>query len=77
MIELFTHYVSEDFSKYTHFLLMFRTSLEYPLSQEEKEVIQNYFIDALPKSANVRFGFGMDRNLGTEVSLLLLTIVVH
>jgi len=46
---------------------MFRTSSGYPLTQEEKEIIQNYYLDCLPKSASIRFGFGMDENLGTEV----------
>ncbi|MCL2074112.1 MAG: hypothetical protein FWH18_09330 [Marinilabiliaceae bacterium] len=72
LIELFENYVSRDFSELTHFLLMFRTSSEYPLTQEETDIMQNFFIEILPKTANVRFGYGIDENLGTEVSLLLL-----
>ena len=72
MIDLFSNYVNEDFSKYTHFLLMFRTSSKYSLTQAETEALQNFFIEYLPKSANVRFGYGSDENLGVEVELMVL-----
>jgi len=71
LIDLFS-YESEDFSKYTRFLLMFRTSSDYPLVQSELEKIQNFFNQYLPASANIRYGYGTDEKLGTEVSLLLV-----
>jgi hypothetical protein len=72
LIDLFTNYVSEDFSQYTRFLMMFRASSENPLVQSELEIIQNFFNQYLPPSANIRYGYGNDETLGTEVSLLLL-----
>ena len=72
LIELFENYVLEDFSKFTHFLLMFRTSSEYPLTQEETEVLQKFFIEFLPTNVNIRFGYGNDENLDTEIYLMLL-----
>jgi len=71
-IDLFINYSSADLSEFTHFLLMFRTSSENTLSQAETDIIQNFFIKYLPQTANVRFGYGIDENLGTEVSMLLL-----
>jgi len=71
-IDLFSNYVSEDFSKYTQFLLMFRTSSDYPLAQSELERLENFFNQYLPASANIRYGYGNDETLGTEVSLLFL-----
>jgi len=72
LIDLFSNYVSEDFSKYTRFLLMFRTSSDYPLAQSELERLENFFNQYLPASANIRYGYGNDETLGTEVSLLFV-----
>jgi hypothetical protein len=72
LIDLLSNYETSDFSNYTHFLLMLRTSSAYPLPQHELEILQNIFTQILPASANIRFGYGYDENLGTEVSVFLL-----
>jgi len=72
LIDLLSNYVSEDFSKFTHFLLIFRTSSAYPLVKSELDMIQNFFSQYLPASANVRYGYGNNENLGKEISLLFL-----
>jgi len=72
LIDLLINYVSEDYSRYTHFLLMFRTASAYPLIQKELDMIQHFFSQYLPASANIRYGYGNDENLNTEISLLLL-----
>jgi len=70
LIDLISNYVSEDFSKFTHLLLMFRTSSDYPLAQSELEKMQNFFKQYLPASANIRYGYETDETLDTEVCLL-------
>ena len=72
LIDLLSNYVSEDISKYTHILLMFRTSSSYPFVQKEMEMIQKFFSQYLPASANIRYGYGTDEELDMEVSLFLL-----
>ena len=62
LIDLLSNYVSEDFSNYTHFILMFRTSSVYPLDQRELDMIQVFFSKYLPASANIRYGYGNDEN---------------
>ena len=72
LIDLFENYETFDFSQFTHFLLMFRTSSEYPLNEAETEALQNFFKEYFPKSANLKFGYGIEENLGTEISLMFL-----
>ena len=72
LIDLFSNYDMTDYSPNTHFLLMFRTSSAYPFDQRELDMIQGFFSQFLPASANIRYGYGNDENLDTEVSLLLL-----
>ena len=70
--DLVANYESDNFSDYTRFILMFRTSSDYPLDQSESEALQNLFNQHLPASANVRYGYGYDEKLGTDVGILLL-----
>jgi len=72
LIDLFPNYVSNDLSKYTHFLLMFRTASAYPLVQSELDILQNLFSQYLPASASIRYGYGNDENLNTEIGLSFL-----
>jgi hypothetical protein len=72
LMDLISNYESRDFSENTHFLLMFRTSPDCPLTQSEQDRSQNFFKQRLPSSANIRYGYGTDEHLDTEVSLLLL-----
>ena len=72
LFDLFSNYVFDDFSKYNRFMLMFRTSSDYPITQQEQDMIQNFFSQYLPSSAEIRYGYGNDNSLGTEVSLLLV-----
>ena len=72
LTDLLSKWVSDDFSDNTHFLLMFRTSSAYPLVQSELDMIQNFFSQYFPASASIRYGYGNDENLGTEVSLYFL-----
>jgi hypothetical protein len=72
LIDLISNYENEDFSDFTRIFLMFRTSSNFPLIREEMDRIQNYFNHRLPSSANIRYGYGNDETLGTEVSILLL-----
>jgi hypothetical protein len=73
LIDVFSNYVCDDFSKFTHFLLMFRTSPEYEFTREEWSMIFKFFSQRLPSSANIRYGYGTDAELGTEVSLLFVS----
>lgn len=73
LIDLLSNYETEDFSKYTHFFLMFKTSLAYPLNQNELDKIQDYFNHRLPSTAIIRYGYGINENLDTEASLLFLS----
>jgi len=72
LIDLISNYTSNNFSKFAHFLLMFRTSSEYPLTQHEMEIAENFFNQYLPASAIIRYGYGIDEKLDMEVSLLLV-----
>jgi len=51
---------------------MFRTSSDYLLDQRELEVLQNLFNHRLPASANIRYGYGCDEKLETEVGILFI-----
>jgi len=70
--DLIANYESDNFSDYTSFILMFRTSSDYPLDQSESKALKNLFNQHLPASANVRYGYGYDEKLGTDVGILLL-----
>ena len=73
LIDLLSNYKScENFSEYSHFILMFRTSSEYPLTQRETDTLQNFFNQYLPASVNMRYGYGTNEKLGTEISLQIL-----
>jgi len=72
LIDLISNYENADFSEFTQFLLMFRTSSDYPLAQRELERLENFFNQYLPASANIRYGYGNDETLGMEVSLLFV-----
>jgi hypothetical protein len=74
LIDLLSNYgeTPPEFSKFTHFILMFRTASEYPLVKKEQNMIRNFFSQYLPASANIRYGYGTDKNLDTEVSLFLV-----
>jgi hypothetical protein len=71
LIDLFS-YETVDFSKATHFLLMFRTAQDYPLLAAEWEKIKDFFGQLFPPAANIRYGYGNNETLGTQVSLSLL-----
>jgi hypothetical protein len=71
LTDLFSNYVS-DFSEYNRFILMVRTSQDYPLIQEEKDMLEKFFSNFLPSSANVRYGYGIENRLGTEAGLMLM-----
>ena len=72
LIDLLSNYKTEKFSNYTHFFLMFRTSSVHPLVQKELDMIHDFFKQYLPASASVRYGYGNDESLDTEVSLFFL-----
>jgi hypothetical protein len=72
LIDLFSNYVVYDFEECNQFLLMFRTSPENTLAQEELDKIQNFFNRYLPASANIRYGYGTDENLGTEAGIFFI-----
>jgi hypothetical protein len=72
LINSFSNFVSDNFFEYTHFILMFRTSAIYLLNHNEKDMIENFFIQRLPAIAHIRFGYGTNEHLDTEVSLFFL-----
>jgi len=72
LIDLMSNKDMPDYSSSTDFLLMFRTSSDYPLVQSEIDMLQTFFNHYLPASANVRYGYGTDESLDKEVSLYLL-----
>ena len=72
LIDLFSNYVTDDYSQFTHFVLMFRTSSDYPLVQGELDRIVDFFRQYLPLSADIRCGYGNDEILDVEVGLFFL-----
>ena len=72
LIDLISNYDTINYSDYTDFILMFRTTSSFPLDQHEFETLQDLFNQRLPATANIRYGFGNDEALETEVSVLLL-----
>ncbi|MDR2970681.1 MAG: hypothetical protein LBU83_01950 [Bacteroidales bacterium] len=72
LIDLFSNYQTKDFSNFTHFLVVFRTSSAFPLSTTELEKIQDFFSRYLPASANIRLGYGIFEGLETEVGVMVV-----
>ena len=70
LVDLFENYIpKESFVTDTDFVLMFRTSSENPLSEKELDAIHVFFKNYFPATATVRFGYGVDEELGEEVGL--------
>lgn len=72
LIDFISNYESEDFSKYTHFLLLIGYSSNYPLIISELETLFDFLEKILPASAKIKLGNWKNEDLDKEVSLMLL-----
>jgi hypothetical protein len=71
LVELFTEYAYNDFTDYTKCCFLFQTSSQYPITEAEKLVLDK-IKEVLPQTADIRFGYGTNDDLGEKMSVLRL-----
>ena len=71
LAELISDYLFVDYTEYTRFCLMFKSSSEHPITSEEKEQLGK-IKDLLPQESTITRGYGINENLGENIELLFL-----
>jgi hypothetical protein len=71
LVELFTKYAYDDFTDYTKFCFLFRSSSQYPVTESEKLELGK-IKELLPQTADIRFGYGTDDDLGEKMNVMRL-----
>jgi hypothetical protein len=69
LVELFTEYMDEDFTGWTKFCFLFCTSSQHPITEKEKEVLENIKA-VLPPTEEIRFDYGVNDDLDEKMSVL-------
>jgi hypothetical protein len=73
LVELHTEYAYDDFTKYTKFCFLFKSSSQHPVTENEKSELAK-IKEMLPQIADIRFSYGTNDNLGEKMSVLRLMI---
>jgi hypothetical protein len=73
LVELLTKYAYDDFTKYTKFCFMFKSSSQHPVTENEKLELSK-IKELLPQIADIRFSYVTDDDLGEKLSVLRLRI---
>jgi hypothetical protein len=74
LVELLTEYAYDDFTKYTRFYFLFKSSSQHPVTENEKLELAK-IKEVLPQMADIRFGYGTNDDLGEKMSVFKLMIV--
>jgi hypothetical protein len=71
LVELLTEYAYHDFTGYTKFCFLFQSSSQHPITENEKLELGKVK-ELLPQTADIRFGYGINDDLGEKMSVLRL-----
>ena len=71
LVELFTEYAYDDFTGYTKFCFLFQSSSQHPVTENEKLELSK-IKKFLPQTADIRFGFGTNDDLGEKMNVFRL-----
>ena len=69
LVELLSEYAYDDFTDYTKFCFLFQTSSQHPITENEKLELGK-IKKLLPQTADIRFGYGTNDDLGEKMNVL-------